>query len=131
MISFRRFCKSGKLSIAPVIISSINDYTADTGSMSANPFGGRFYYHIGAMFERTEKISACSKCIINDQRQIIFACEGGNFFKIRNIESWITNGFQVDGLGIFINMRFKTFCIIAICKAGFDTSFLSVTLNWL
>ena len=61
------------------------------------------------MFERTEKITACSKCIINNQRQVVFACKGSNFFKIRNIESWITNGFQIDGLGIFINMLLQNF----------------------
>lgn len=51
----------------------------------------------------------------------MFTCNSSDFFKIRNIQSGIANGFQINGLGFFINMLFKTFGIITICKSRFNT----------
>ena len=73
------------------------------------------------MLDRSEQIARRAKCIINDQRQVIFFRKIREFFKIRNIQTGIADRFQVNGLGIFIDVFYKAFHIVAIGKTCFDT----------
>src|SRR5438477_10076586 len=121
MVTLRRFNELREFSIAPVIITCIYYDTADCSTMSADPFCSRLNHDVCSPFDRTEEVTCCTESIINYEGQIIFFCQLGKLLEIRNVEAWVTDRFKVDGLCIFVDMLYKTFDIIAICKACFDT----------
>ena len=121
MITFRWFSKLWEFAIGPVIITTINDNTTNAGTMTTDPFRCRLNYNIGALFNWFEIITTSAKSIVNDQWQIIFFCQRNKLFKVRNIQTWVTNCFKKNRFGVFINMWNETFNIITIGKTHINT----------
>src|SRR5689334_16102329 len=88
--------------------------------MSAYPFGCAFYNNVCTVFKWSEKVSARTESIVYDQRQIILLSKCSEFFKIGDIELRVADGFEIDGLGIFVDQRHKTFNVVTVGKPGFD-----------
>src|SRR5690625_5895280 len=103
MISFRWLRKLWKFSIPPIEITTVDDHTTDRSTMPANPFRSRLNHYIGSMLDRTEKISCRSKCIVDDQRQIMFLRNRRKGFKIRYVIAWICDSLQINSAGIFVD----------------------------
>src|SRR4051812_36370433 len=120
MISFRWFSELRKLSIAPVIITTVYNYTTNAGAMTTDPFGSRLYYYVRAMLKRTENITTGTECIINDQWQVICFSEISEFFKVWYIQARIADCFKVNSFCILVNVFDKAFYIITISKACFN-----------
>src|SRR5690606_25172775 len=68
MITFRWLGKLRKFTIAPIVISSIDNHTTYTCPVSADPFGDSLNHDICTMLQRFEKISGSSECIVHDKR---------------------------------------------------------------
>ena len=120
MITFGRFGKLREFSIAPVVIAAVYDHAANGGTMSADPFGSRFNDYICAPFDmdgtnnhlhRMYCQRSVAGHILSQVRQI---------FQNQEYSAADSDGFQVNGFGIFIDVLYKAFYIIAVCKAGFD-----------
>ena len=117
VVAFRRFAKTGELSVAVVEISAINYHTANAGAVSANPLGSTVYYHVGTVCKGLKQVAARTKGIVDHQGYVVRGCKCGKFFKIGDIEAGIADGFEVDGLCFGINKRQKAVDIVAIAKA--------------
>src|SRR5437868_2458987 len=100
MITFRRLCKLGEFAIAPVIVTGIYNNAADGCSVTADPFSGRFNHDISTPVYWPEKIPGSAKSIIHNKGQIIFFCQLTEFLKIRDIQAWVADSFEVNGLGV-------------------------------
>src|ERR1700761_6685480 len=103
MITFRWFGKLREFSVAPVIITSVDNYAADAGTMPADPFGSGLNHHVRTMLQRTEQVTRSAKSIIYDQWQIVFFSYRSYLFKIRNIVFGVANRFQVNGFGFSVD----------------------------
>src|SRR5690606_20601132 len=120
MITFAGFGKLRELTITPVIVTSIHDHATNTGTMAADPFCCRFNYDIGAMFDRAEQVAPGTKAVVNDKSDVVFLCQRGELFDIRNIQAGVADCFQVDGFCVFVDQLYKAFNVVAICKASFN-----------
>ncbi len=81
------------------------------------------------MFNRTENVSRCTKCIVHNQRDVMLFCDSRYCFKIRNIELRISYCFEVDCFCIFIDGRFKIFGSIAVHKFHLNAQTLELHLE--
>src|SRR5215831_2410669 len=124
MITLRRLSKLREFSTGPIIITCIDDHASDGSAMPADPFGRRFHHNIGAPLNWSEKVPGCSESIINDQRQVVLFCQFSEFLKVRYIQSGVTNCFQVDSFCVFVNMLYKRFYIVPVCKTNINTQAL-------
>jgi len=88
--------------------------------MPIDPFCSRVNNYVCSPFQWFEKITTTTESIVNDQGQVIYFSEVRELCKVRNIQSGITDCFQVDRLCIFIDMFYKAFRVIPVCKTGVD-----------
>src|SRR3546814_14345008 len=72
--------------------------------MSANPFGSRLYHNVRTVIDWPAEITCGCKGVVNDQRNVMFACQGRKCFKIRNAKTGVPNRFQVNGFRLIINL---------------------------
>ena len=113
----RRWCgKGGKAPVCPVEFTRIHDHAPDRCTVPANPFGRGMHHNVCPVLDGACQITTCPKRIIHHQRYTVFLSNGGNGFKIRYVKFWISNGFDVDGLGAIINQAFDAGGIIAVGK---------------
>src|SRR5690606_8689408 len=68
VIAFRRFSKLREFAVAPVVVSSIDDDTANRVSVSTDPLRCGFYYNVRSVFNRTEEIAGGTKGVVYNQR---------------------------------------------------------------
>jgi hypothetical protein len=66
MVTFRWLGELRKFAVAPIVVATVDDNTADGCSVSADPFRSRLNDYIRAMFERAEEISGSSECIVDN-----------------------------------------------------------------
>src|ERR1700712_1387486 len=97
--------------------------------MSPNPFCSRFNNDVRSVLQWFKEVSTRTKSIVYNERQVMFFCEIGEFFKIRDIQSRITDGFKINSLCIVINKFGKVFNVIAISKTHFNTKTLKRNLE--
>ena len=71
--------------------------------MTADEFRSRMDDDVGTVVERTEEVR-CGKGVVDDDRQAVFMGNGCDGFKIRNIDGRIAEAFEVDGLGLVVDV---------------------------
>ena len=124
MVAFRRLRKSRIFSVSPVEISAIDNDPTNGRTVTTNPFCSRFDHDVCSMFQGPEQCSAAAKGIVDDQWQIVFLCQFRKFLEIRNIETWVANGFQIDRFGFLVDQLLKTGGIQVIGDTCSDTNVL-------
>lgn len=67
MVAFGRFNKLWEACcmLSPVKLSTVNNYTSNSGAVTSNPLGGAVYNNVGAVLNGTAIIAAGAECIVN------------------------------------------------------------------
>ena len=76
------------------------------------------------MFQWFKKVAAGTKSIVYNKRYFMLLCQFCEFFEVGYIELGVANRFQVDCFGILVDQGFKSFNLVSIRKAGFNTQSL-------
>src|SRR5688572_29356090 len=120
MVTFSGFSELREFAVTPIIVTTVNNHSANRRTVTANPFRGRFHHDICSVFNWTEQITCGTKGIIYDEWQIMFLGKGGDGFKIRNVKSWVTDRLKVDCFGFFVDVFFERFNLVAFSKTDVD-----------
>src|SRR5690554_4264609 len=127
--TLRGFGEHGKFAVAPIKIAAIDNNPAYAGAVSPNPLGGRFYYNVGTVLQGLKEVSASAKGVVYYQWNAVAGSHLAQGLKIRNVETGIANGFDVQCLGFFINKRLKIGRIVAGHKFHLNAQSLKLHLK--
>ena len=96
--------------------------------MAADEFRSRVDDDVSAVIERTEEVRR-SKGIVDDDRQAVFMGNGSDGFEVGNVDGRIAEAFEVDGLGLVVDLFGKGLRIIGIGKVRRNAKCLKVSVN--
>ena len=84
--------------------------------MATNPLGGTFDHHVGAMLDGSQQSTTGTQGVVNDQGNLVLLGEGREGFKIRDIEARIAHRFDIDRLGVGIDLSGEALHRIALSE---------------
>ena len=108
-----------KLGVLPVEFPCIDDYTADTRSMAADPFCQGIDDDVSPVLNAPEQIGRC-KGGIDDQRQFVASCNSCHGFDIGEIKGRIADGFNEYRPRTLVDCRFEILWVARVDKSGMD-----------
>ena len=103
----------------PVEGPGIYDDAAQRGSVSAEELGCGVNNQIRAVLNGPDQVR-CTKGIIHHQRQAVAVCQFSQRIDVGNIAVGISQGFNIDGPGVWLNSALHLVQVVDIHKAGGD-----------
>ena len=129
VIAFRRLGEERKLAVAPIERSGIDDDAAHRGAVPADPLGCGFYDDGCAVVEGTAKIARAAEGVIDDQRNAVFAGDGGDGLEVGHVERRVADRLHVERLRVAVDSAAKRLGIVAIHKLHLDAEALEGDLE--
>tara|TARA_B100000614_G_C14411585_1_gene438078 strand:+ start:256 stop:843 length:588 start_codon:yes stop_codon:yes gene_type:complete len=120
MIALIWFIEQVEFGVLPIESSRIHHHTADSGTMSAQPFCQAVHHDIGTIFDRPQQERG-SKGGVNDERNLFFMDNPGIFTDIGNLKCGISDGFDINRSCLFINGQGKPLKAIDGDHPGMDS----------
>ena len=108
VVALARLGKLRKLAVAEVVGAAVHNHAAHAGAVPANPLRGRLHHNVRAVLQGPEQVAARAEGVVHNQRQVVLVGNGRNGLKIGNAEAGVANGFEVNGLGIFVDRAPQT-----------------------
>src|SRR6056297_398858 len=90
----------------PVEPAAVNHRAADAGAMAADKFGQRIADDIRPMLKRLEQYRRSDR-VVDDQWNLVLMGDGSDGLEVVDIVLRVTDGFQVNRLGLVIDGRGK------------------------
>lgn len=100
-------------------VPGIYDDAAQRGSVSAEELGCGVNNQIRAVLNGPDQVR-CTKGIIHHQRQAVAVCQFSQRIDVGNIAVGISQGFNIDGPGVWLNSALHLVQVVDIHKAGGD-----------
>jgi len=106
--------------ITPGELPRVDDDTADCVAVAAYPFRSGVDDDVCAMFNWTNKVSSCAERIVHDEGDTLCMSDFSDPFNVRDIILRISDGFDVDCLGLFIDGCSEGFWIVSVDEFSLD-----------
>ena len=88
--------------------------------MTADPLCRRVDGYVASPLERTEKITSHTEGVVHHHAYSLAACHLYNRLIIRNIEGWVSDVLEEDGLGAAVYESLEVGYMVALCEAYLD-----------
>ena len=88
--------------------------------MTANPLGGALDHHICAVLDRSDQCPCSTEGVVDNQGDAVLMGQRGESLEVRDVEAGIPHGFDIDGLGVGIDLRLETIQLVAIGEFDVD-----------
>mmetsp|Transcript_15493 Transcript_15493/g.18655 ORF Transcript_15493/g.18655 Transcript_15493/m.18655 type:complete len:393 (-) Transcript_15493:96-1274(-) len=98
----------------PVKGSSIHDDTSDGGTVSTDPLGAAFNNDVRSVLQRLTHVTSTSESIVTNQRNLILLRDSAEGLKVGDVELWVTDGLDVDSLGLIVDDSFEVSRIVSL-----------------
>src|SRR6056297_1103944 len=102
MVAGIRSSKFGEAPTRPVKTTAVHYSTTDTGTMPTDELGQGIADDVGTMVDRAKQVRGGYR-VVNNQRQAMLVGHCGDSVKIIDIILRITEGLNINGLGVVIN----------------------------
>ena len=97
------FCDSRELAAGlPVKLSGIHDDSAQGSSMTADELSGGMNHDVCPMFDGSDQVGR-AEGVVDDERDLVLMSDISHRLNVDDIDAWISDGFDEDCLGVFID----------------------------
>ena len=104
----------------PVELSTVNDDTAKSRSMTADELGGGMNHDVGAVFQRANQVRR-SEGVVDDHRNLVLVGDFRNSLNVRDVGIGIAESLDQDKLGVVLDGSLNFVQVVDIHEGGIHT----------
>ena len=109
--------------LLPVVAAAVHNDAAERGAVAADELRRGVNHNVSAVLERANQVGR-AEGVIDHERQAVLMCNRRNRVDVRDIGVRVTEGFEVDCLGVRANCILDLIEFVRIDKGGLDAELL-------
>ena len=87
--------------------------------MATDELGGGFDHDVSTVLQRAEQVRG-GESVVDDHRQMMLVCDGGDGFEIRQVGVRVAEGLEVDELGVLLDGILELLRVLSGDEGGGD-----------
>lgn len=112
--------KERELAVAPVELARVDDDTTDVGAVATDPLGRGVEDKVGTVLDGLDDGTAVAESVVDNQRDAGGVGNVGNGAVVGHVVLGVTEGLDVDSLGVFVDGGLDVLGLVAGDKLDLD-----------